>query len=229
MVRALHEKREMALTLRKEQYMSYSQIKNILNVSKSSLSLWLKDYPLSKERINELRGNNEKRIERYREAMRKKKEERLRKFYSEQRKIIFPFSKRDLFIAGLFLYWGEGQKAISKEVSVSNTDPAVIVFFLKWVEKAFNIPKSKLTFTMHFYEDMNSKKETAFWAKTLGVKERQFSKPYIKKSSSLRINQKGGFGHGTCNARIYDARLSERVLMTLKAISDDLMAPVAHW
>ena len=65
--------REKALALRKQE-MSYSQIKEILSVSKSTLSGWLKDFPLSKKRINALRGKNEKRIERYRETRRKTKE-----------------------------------------------------------------------------------------------------------------------------------------------------------
>lgn len=216
---ALREKREQALALRKQQ-ISYSEIKKVLNVSKSTLSLWLRDFPLSQERINELRGNSEKRIEKYRETRRKTKEKRLQGFYLEQKKKIFPLNKRDLFIAGLFLYWGEGSKTISKEVFVSNTDPAVISVFIKWMEIIFKIAKSDLKFRMHFYENTDVKKEMAFWAKSLNVSESQFTKPYIKKTSSLRINEKGSFGHGTCNAGIYDARLSEQVLMGIKAISD---------
>lgn len=218
-------KREKALNLRKQE-MSYSQIKAILKVSKSSLSLWLRDYPLSKDRIRALGANNERRIERYRETRRKTKETRLQKYYLKQKKNIFPLTKRDLFIAGIFLYWGEGSKTQSTELSLSNTNPAIIIFFMKWVESTFKISKDQLRFTMHFYKDTDIKKETSFWVKTLGVKEEQFSKPYIKVSSSLRINQKGGFGHGTCNARLYKARLSEQVLMAIKAIADKQIKPL---
>ena len=220
MAKALRKKRELALTLRKEQHMSYSQIKEILKVSKSSLNLWLKDYPLSRERINELRGNSEKRIERYRETRRKTKEARLQKYYLEQKKRIFPLSKRDIFIAGLFLYWGEGSKAKATDVSVSNTNPSVINFFIQWMETIFEIPRSEIKLRMHFYEDMDAKKETIFWAKILNVSEEQFAKPYIKKTSSFRINEKGSFGHGTCNAGIYNARLHEQVIMALKTVAD---------
>src|SRR3989344_7350920 len=216
---ALKEKREQALILRKQE-LSYSEIKRQLQVSKSTLSLWLRDYPLSLERISALGANNEKRIERYRETRRKTKEMRLEKYYIEQKKNVFPLSKRDIFIAGLFLYWGEGSKARFREVFVSNTNPSIINFFIKWMETVFKVPKSKLKFRMHFYEDMDIKKEIAFWSKILNVSETQFTKPYIKKTSSLRINEKGSFGHGTCNAGIYDARLSEQVLMALKTIAD---------
>ncbi|MEK7090172.1 MAG: helix-turn-helix domain-containing protein, partial [Patescibacteria group bacterium] len=63
--------RERAISLRK-QLKSYSQIKKILGVSKSSLSLWLQNYPLPKWRIRELRDNNEQRIEKFRLTMQAK-------------------------------------------------------------------------------------------------------------------------------------------------------------
>lgn len=216
---ALKEKRAQALILRKKE-LSYSQIKKELNVSKSTLSYWLRGLPLSKERINALGANNEKRIERYRETRRKTSEERLRKTYIEQKRKVFPLTKRDIFIGGLFLYWGEGSKSKPTDLFISNTHPSVINFFIKWMKVVFKIPRNSIRLRMHFYEDMDIKKETAFWAKTLNVSEDQFVKPYIKKTSSLRINEKGSFGHGTCNAGIYDARLHEKVLMAIRTVSD---------
>jgi len=211
--------KEKALALRKRE-MSYSQIKSILGIGKGTLSGWLKNYPLSKERIDALQGKNERRIERYRETRRRTKEKRLNEFYLEQKNKLFPFTNRDFFIAGLFLYWGEGTKTISKNVSVSNTDPSVVNFFIDWAINYLRIPKRKIHICLHLYNDMDIEKEKKYWSKILSIPLNQFSKPYIKISSSLRINQKGGFGHGTCNARISDARLSEKILMAIKVISD---------
>lgn len=215
---ARFQDKEKALALRKQQ-MSYSQIKNILGISKSTLSGWLKNYPLTEERIREL-SKNERIIEKCRETKRKKKEKRLNDFYIEQKKKIFPFDKRDLFIAGLFLYWGEGSKTLSSSISVSNTDPSVINFFANWATNILKIPKEKMHISLHLYNDMDISKEINYWSKKLNVPKNQFTKPYIKTSLSTRINQKGGFGHGTCNLRISNARLSEKVLMAIKAISD---------
>ncbi len=211
--------KEKALALRKQE-MSYSQIKSILGVAKGTLSAWLKDYPLSKERINQLSWKNEKRIERYRETRRQTKEKRLKQFYLEEKHKIFPLTERDFFIAGLFLYWGEGAKTMSKEVSVSNTDPSMINFFIDWAVKHLKISKEKLCITLHLYNDMDIEKEIKFWSEKINIPKNQFSKPYIKQTSFSSINYKRGFGHGTCNARINDARLSEKVLMGIKSISD---------
>lgn len=216
---ARFQDKEKALALRRQE-MSYSQIKSILGISKGTLSGWLKNYPLSKERIDALRGKSEKRIERYRETRKRTKEKRLKEFYLEEKHKIFPLTKRDFFIAGLFLYWGEGSKTMSKEVSVSNTDPSMINFFIDWAIKYLKISKEKICITLHLYNDMNICKEIDFWSERLNIPKNQFSKPYIKQTLFRSISYKRGFGHGTCNARINNARLSEKILMGIKTISD---------
>lgn len=211
--------REKAIRLRKQE-MSYSQIKKKLKVSKSTLSLWLKNYPLSEQKIRDLRDWNEQRIEKCRETKRKKKEKRLKDFYLQQKKLISPINKRELYLSGLFLYWGEGKKSDSTKLSVSNTDPSVIKFFIAWLTKSLKVPKEKLKIHLHLYKDMDIKKEVRFWAKILDISNKQFNKPYIKKSSRKAINHKGGFGHGTCNVTFGNARLSEKILMAIKTIAD---------
>lgn len=210
---------EKAISFR-EQGMSYSQIKKKLKVSKSTLSLWLRDYPLSEQRIRELRDWNEQRIEKCRETKRKKKEKRLKNFYQQQKRFIFPINKRELYLSGLFLYWGEGSKSQLTMLSISNTDPSLVKFFIYWLHRCLDVPKKKLTVHLHLYNDMNINREMKYWSEILEIPLKQFSRPYIKKTSSKRINHKGSFGHGTCQVRIYNARLSEKSLMSIKAITD---------
>jgi len=211
--------RKKAISLRK-QGMSYSQIKKKLKVSKSTLSLWLRDYPLSEQRIKELRDWNEQRIEKCRETKRKKKEKRLKSFYQQQKGFIFPINKRELYLAGLFLYWGEGKKSDPTKLSISNTDPSVIRFSITWLTKSLKVPREKLKVHLHLYKDMDVKKEIRFWSKILGIPKKQFNKPYIKKTFRKAINHKGEFGHGTGNVTFGNARISEKILMAIKAISD---------
>lgn len=214
---------EKALSLRK-QGMSYSQIRKTLKVSKSTLSIWLHEMPLSEERIRELqrRGweKNEAALERFRNTMRRKREERLKEIYKIQKKKFLPLNNCSFFIAGLFLYWGEGTKCRRDGLSISNTDPSVIRFFIRWLNKSLNIPREKMRVGLHLYKDMNIDREMKFWSKLLSIPLQQFIRPYIKKTSSERINHKGGFGHGTCNLRINSVSIAEKIFMTLKAITD---------
>jgi len=214
---------EKALALRKQE-MSYSQIKKILGVSKSTLSDWLHRFPLSEEKIRELQQQGWKKseasIERFRNTMRQKREKRLKEIYETQKKTILPLNNREFFTAGLFLYWGEGTKCRRDGLSISNTDPSVIKFFIRWLSKNLGVPRNKLRVGLHLYNDMNINKEMEFWSRALKIPLSQFIRPYIKKTSSERINHKGGFGHGTCNVRINSVPLAEKIFMTLKAITD---------
>ena len=206
-----------ALVLRK-QGMSYSQIKEALGVSKSTLSCWLKEYPLSKTRIRELRDRNAERIERFRTTMKQKRDARLSCFYKRQQEKIFPIKNRELYLCGLFLYWGEGSKSHQATLTISNTDPSMIKFFIKWLTVCLNIKKVKLKIHLHLYSDMNIESEIGFWSRTINIPVGQFIKPYIKKTKLKDVDHKNGFGHGTCCVNMGDARLTEETLMGIEAI-----------
>jgi len=199
---------------------SYSEIRGLLGVSKGTLSAWLKDRPLSATRMRALRDWNQRRIENYRETRRKKREESLRVIYQSEKANISGLSKRDIFIGGLFLYWGEGGKTKMSELSLSNTDPAVISAFLFWLERSFGIDRKVIRIRLHLYKDMDVSAETMFWSKTLKVSPKCFRKPYIKKSALAEMSYKSGFGHGTCNALLSNAIVAKRVLMGLKVLRD---------
>lgn len=208
--------RQKALELRLEGK-SYSQIKKILNLSKSTLSLWLREYPLSKDQIDTLRGKNPKRIEKFRETMRLKHQRRLLKIYQEKKQELLPLSEKELLVAGLFLYWGEGAKTTGS-VSINNTDPELLKFALFWLCKILKVPKKSIRVYLHLYKDMKMREEMEFWSKILKIPLDQFSKPYIKTSNRENLTHKG-FGHGTCGLAIHKTELKEAIMMSIKAIS----------
>lgn len=216
---ARRQEKQKAIELRKEGK-SYSQIKDILGIGKGTLSAWLKDYPLSHEQLVKLRDFSEIRIEKYRKTCQRKKDERLKKVYEIQKKKIFPLSKREIFLSGLFLYWGEGLKAGNSQVCLTNTDPTMLKFFLQWLKDCFSVPEEKIRVKLHLYNDMDIKKETLFWIKKLNIKKQQFKNPYIKNSSYAQITYRKNVGHGTCNIIVGDARLTEEILMGLKSVQD---------
>ena len=121
---------------------------------------------------------------------------------------------------GLGIYWGEGTKYRQDGLSISNTDPSIIKFFINWLNKSLGVPKNKMRVMLHLYTDMDIKKELKFWSVILKIPLSQFTRPYIKKNSSKGINHKGSFGHGTCNVRINNVPLAEKIFMGLKVISD---------
>lgn len=212
--------RERALKLRKEGK-SYNEIKGILGVSKSTLSVWLRQYPLTKERIDALRAHSEKRIELFRETMRQKREKRIKAVYHKQKETLLPLSKKELFIAGLFLYLGEGGKT-SPLVVLSNNDPEVIKFFLYWLTSLCEVPTEKIKIRLHLYGDMDLKKELSYWADVLNLKKSQFKNPYVKQSKQAGLTYHS-FGHGTCNIMVGDVTLFEKIMAGIKVVKDGIV------
>jgi len=215
---ARREDKNKALSLRKKGY-SYSQIKEELGISKSTLSGWLSGYPLSPERIKELRGRNPRRIERFRNTMRKKREEKERQAYEKARKDIGRLSRRELFLGGLFLYWGEGWKTGDTTVALSNTDPVMIGFFIKWLY-LLGVENEDITVALHLYSDMNVEEETDFWLKSLKLPKTCLRKPKIKQSKLSGLTYKNGFGHGTCHLHVYSRDLERYIKMSLQFLKD---------
>lgn len=207
---------EEALRLRKLGW-SYSAIKNELNLSKSTLSVWLRNYPLSKGQILKLQ-HSEAAKEKFRETMRSKRKSRMKDVYMSEMKIISKLNKRELYIAGLMMYWGEGLKATSCTVCVANTDPAVMLFTKKWLKDCYKVREKDFRVKLHLYSDMNYEEASEYWSRLLGVPREQFIKPYIKESRMSKLTEKGLYGHGTCNLMIYNTRIKERVMMGIDVI-----------
>jgi hypothetical protein len=216
---ALREKKAEAILMRREGA-SYSQIKTKIKVSKRSLSLWLHDMPLSDKRLRELRDWSAIRIERFQDTMRHKREKRWVEVRGRAAKDIGALNKRELLIAGLFLYWGEGGKTMRTSVSISNTDPAVLNFFIHWLQ-ALGVSKNRLRVHIHLYADMNIKKELEYWSKTLGLPLAAFTKPYVKSSNRIGLTYKQKFTHGTCNVNYHNRDIAEYVLEALEYIRDE--------
>lgn len=210
--------KQKAIILRKKGY-SYSQIKEKLGINKSTLSGWLYNMPLSQKRIKELRDLSPQRIERYRNTMRVKKETRLNEVYKKASNDIGKFSRREIFLLGLFLYWGEGTKTANSSIQLTNTNPAMIKFFIRWLE-LLGVNKKDLKVKLHLYSDMDIDRSIAFWLKTLKISISQFKKPYIKKNKLKYITYKNGFGKGTCCVIFEDRDLWEYIIMGLKYISE---------
>ncbi len=203
----------------RKQGKSYSDILKIVKVSKSSLSLWLKDVPLTPIQKSCLADRRKRAVETYRATMKLKHQNKLDTYYKGQAEKLLPLSEKELMIAGLFLYSGEGNKVSTNALSVANTDPSVIRFCFCWMKKSLGISEDKIFLKLHLYNDRGIKEESNYWAKFTGVKISQFKNPYIKKSFRSDIDQKG-FGHGTCTIMVFNTVIKENVMMAIKAVSD---------
>ncbi len=187
---ALRELKQKAIDLRNSGH-SYTQIKQKIGVSKSTLSGWLYDMPLSEERIRQLQADNPIRIEHYRNTMRAKREKRFREAYEIISKEIGSISDRELLIAGFFLYWGEGNKTRNSSVGLTNSNPDMLKVYIKLLG-LFGIRIDQLKVSLKLYSDMDIQKQEKYWSQELRIPLSQFRKSYIKKTLHSSITYKNG-------------------------------------
>lgn len=213
----LRNKKRIAIKLRLLGQ-SYSDIRTRVAVSKSTLSLWLRNYPLSPGQLNKLMTRKRVvQIERFRTAMKNKREIRMGEEYLRVKAELYPLTERDFLIAGLFLYLGEGAKSSYSRIQILNSDPNIIKFCVFWLTKILKINKDKLRIQVHLYKDMDISNELIFWQKTTSLSRNQFIKPYIKKTSSQKIDHPS-FGHGTCNVYTHQVELKQKIISGIQLI-----------
>lgn len=209
--------REKAIALR-EKGMSYSQIKAELGISKSTLSGWLRDMPLSPERIRELRDTSQSRIEKTRETKLRKKLARRAEVYKRVARDIE--KSKDLnFIAGFYLYWGEGTKTAEYTVSFTNSDQSMIRCFIEWTA-LLGIPREKIKIKLHMYADQEEKELKNFWSTITEIPTANFYKTYKKQTLAGRKTYKGMFPHGTCVVIYSNRDMYEYVLEGVRYLRD---------
>jgi len=216
--------RERAIKLRIEEELSYLQIKKRLGVPKSTLSYWLREFPLSEERIKELKRKGwkkaEVKIERFRNTMRKKRKLQAQKVYNKYHKRFNKISEKMFFIAGLMLYLAEGNKKARYKIAFSNTDPKIIKFFAKWLVEFLHVNREEIKVQLHLYENMDIKKEKEFWRNELGFQENQFYKPEVRKLKKGSFSYRETSRHGTCDLYVMGGKRKRELMMAIQAFLD---------
>jgi hypothetical protein len=140
-------------------------------------------------------------------------------------KDISKLSNREFFLCGLFLYWAEGYKTARSITALTNTDPDMIKFFIKWLS-LLGVDKKKLKIKLHIYADMNKAEIVNFWCKKLRMPRENFTQVYVKQSNQLGLTYRNGFSYGTCTVIFGNQPFSDYVLAGLKYIRTEICGAI---
>ncbi len=196
-----------------------------LHVSRSTASLWVRDIILSIEQLETLRKCSLKGSERGRllGAM-KQKQDRLKRIDDgiQKGKNAFPIiSKRELFIAGIALYWAEGTKK-KRELTFCNSDPKLVQFMLTWLYQCFDIPIQRLRCYVGINEIHRSREEDVktYWSDVTHIPLNQFSKTSFKKVQNKKVYENFYQHFGTFTVKVKQpAQLYYEVLGLIDGLS----------
>lgn len=202
--------------------LSYKEILRQIHVSKSTMSEWCKDIPLTvKQTLRLLR--NKKLGQRKgslvaAENKRKARFERREKAKKEAKKEIGRLKKRDRFMIGIALYAAEGDKSDGKG-GFSNTDPHLIKFMMEWFIKFCKIPLNRMRGAIWLHEGLSEKKAKNFWSQLTGIPLNQFHKTYIAENKiNSRKVRKNIHEHGVFSIRFSDSAIHRRIIGWIYAL-----------
>ena len=194
-VRISESSKTKAFELRRKG-LSYSEILKEIPVAKSTLSLWLRSVGLSKRQKQRL---TEKKLSAMRRGADTKRQQRLdaiEQTYKETKKDIKLLTKKDLWLAGIMLYWAEGSKQkkgnVSQGALFSNSDPLTIQLYVKWLKEILGIINEDIMVELYIHETGNVNRALQYWSKILSCDKSRF-KVYFKKNK-IRTNRQNTSG-----------------------------------
>lgn len=198
--RSKDDLRETAVAMRKEGR-SYSEIGEVVGVSKSTLSLWLRDVPLTEDQQRALDQRAPASIPRRSLARRASAAQRRTRIHNTARTQIANLSEIELFVAGVVAYWAEGAKnkpwRTGARVSFLNSDPAMVTLFLQWLA-LIGVEKDRLQFRVLIHESADVEGAERFWAQVVGVAEGSLDRSTLKTHNPRTVRKNIGETYNGC-------------------------------
>jgi hypothetical protein len=194
------------------------EIADELGVSKSSVSLWVRDVPLPPRPAR--RSGPRRRAP---NALQRRKQDEIDALLEEGRRRIGHLSEKEFLVAGAALYAGEGAKT-GNTVKLANSDPRMVAFFCAWLRHHFEIDERRLRISLYLHQGLDLDAAIAFWSAVTQIPPTQFTKPYRAVPDPTIRRSKHPRG---CASVVYSSTSVHRAVMGLvqALLSCDLRVP----
>ena len=212
----MRKDKEKAFELRRSGK-SYKQIRTELGVPIATLSDWFKhelwSYDIKNRLSSEISLSNPRKLELMVQATKQKWRRIHQQWQAEAIKEFPKLKNNPLFIAGLMLYWGEGDKKLENgQVDLSNSDPHLIRLFYLFLTKVINIPIEKISIRLLLYPDLIDQVQKNLWSKATRIRLDRFKKSTTIQGRHLTKRN----SYGVCIIRVYSRQLKEKVFKWLE-------------
>jgi transcriptional regulator with XRE-family HTH domain len=193
--------------------LSLGDISRKSGVSKSTLSLWVRDIP---KPLNLNYTNQKEWLKQIRVlAILANKEKRRNVSFQigfevkndlEKWKLGSPEIQKAILAV---LYWAEGTKG-REIIQFANTDPRLALLFVTLLRNNFSLDESKFRVRLHLHYYHREKEVKKYWSNLLNIPENQFNKTYRKlRSKEKTFRRNTG---GICFIKYNSVYLQERIM-----------------
>lgn len=174
------ERRELARDLRSHG-LAFREIQELIPAAQSTLSGWCRGVeltPAQSERISKERARiyRQSRIGRRRYH---KNTMRIAQIMAEAQEEALDLRSDPDWLLGVIAYWAEGSKQRG-QVQFSNSDPAMVLAFVRWAKSYFNLESDRFTVRVHIHSGIDPAEVARYWSELLGIPISQFRKFYVK-------------------------------------------------
>ena len=116
---------------------------------------------------------------------------------------------------GLALYVGEGGKTNPHAITLSNCDPGVIRFTLKWL-RFLGTDVHRIKGQIHIHDARGVGDATAYWVKQTGLPEDQFTTAIVATSKASQRKKGNLRPFGTLRIQIGDTPTRQKIERWMK-------------
>ena len=189
------------------------EIERELGVSRSSVSLWVRDIDLTPEQLAALLEHNPayKGQLKGSKANREKARLRRRKYQlGGRRRARAPSA---LYVAGCMLFWAEGDKA-RNSVRLANSDPEVIRLFARFLRECFGVTNEQMRIYCHLFADHASRQREVeqFWLDVAGLQSSSLRKSMVNRySRSSQRKRTNRLPYGTCKLVVNSTEILQTI------------------
>jgi hypothetical protein len=124
-----------------------------------------------------------------------------------------------LFIAGIMVYWGEGDKATKHTVRLTNTDPEMMRLFLLFLTKVCGIQTEKIGAHVLIYPDLEAQMCLRYWSEKSGLPQENFTKCVTIQGR----HKTKRLGYGVGDMYVCSTYFKAKVLKWLELLPQELM------
>ncbi len=207
--------------MRREEGRSIKEIAGLLGVSKSSVSLWVRDVELTDEQHAALQARNvlHDRQRLARAAMSAKARGRRVAWQRDGRQRARSLGHS--YAGGCMLYWAEGSRSRNKIV-FTNSDPAMARFFVGFVREFFNVDSERFRLTCNLFADHEARQREieAFWLDTVGLPRRCLCKSTVNRYSRYsQKKRKNKLPYGTCRVVVHSTEVAQTIYGSIQELA----------
>jgi hypothetical protein len=207
------EERELARRLRAEQGLPVKEIARIVGVSVGSVSLWVRDIPLTPAHEAALDARNPVRNRQRTGTENNSRRRRETRRAAQEHGRGLARTRDPGFIAGCMLYWADGANH-RNSVILTNSDAALVDVFLRFLRASYGVTDDRVTLSVNCFlgNGLGIDEIQGWWLERLQLPAFCLRKAVVNRPSSASKRLKGHIlPYGTARLAVHSTFIVQSI------------------